>query len=124
MSNPTTTTTTTTSPETDSLLEELIPTVKPKKVNLSKKPFITTNKLKFRKYGFGQAGANGRVYGQRIKVRKRPVFWAGNANGGRGNGNADRVASQVWSPTTFSSVGFFFQTELEAMEGRRQINLL
>ena len=109
MSNPTTTTTTTASPETDSVLEELIPTVKPKKVNLSKKPFITTNKLKFRKYGFGQAGANGRVYGQRIKVRKRPVFWAnGNANGGRGNGNADRVASQVRSPTAF--VGFSFQT--------------
>lgn len=43
----------------------------------TKKPYeIFSPLLKLRKYGFNQGENNGRIYGQRIKARRRPSYWA------------------------------------------------
>ena len=45
--------------------------------SLNKKPIkYSSPLLKLRKYGFNQGDKNGRIYGQRIKARQRPSYWA------------------------------------------------
>ena len=43
----------------------------------TKKPYeISSPLLKLRKYGFNQGDKSGRIFGQRIKARQRPSYWA------------------------------------------------
>ena len=58
--------------------EFVVPTVRPKKNTRKNKKTaykVTSNRIKYRKYGFNQGKDDGRIFGQRIKERKRPKLW-------------------------------------------------
>ena len=56
--------------------EYIIPTVRPTKTKVKENKFkVHSNRIKFRKYGYNQGKDDGRIFGQRIKQRKRPKLW-------------------------------------------------
>ena len=57
--------------------EYVIPTVRPTSSQLSEKVSykVHNNRIKYRKYGYNQGKDDGRIFGQRLKERKRPKLW-------------------------------------------------